>query len=252
MSVSHLSSSFTMISHPSPNFNERPFGAKVKYLILHYTGMATGQAALARLCDRAAQVSAHYLIEEDGRVFSLVPEEKRAWHAGVAFWQGDRDINGLSIGIELVNPGHDSPGYKGNYRPFPAAQMAALGALCRDFLFRHEIVPCHVLGHSDVAPDRKSDPGELFDWPFLASEGIGLWPSDGEEMLVGDWGNIASFQKGLSDYGYPIDITGILDDQTQAVITAFQRHFRPIKVNGSPDQECYVILEKLRRVQKNY
>ena len=234
-----------MIVRPSPNFNDRPSGGKIKYLILHYTGMATGEAALERLCDEASQVSAHYLIEEDGRIFSLVPEEKRAWHAGVAAWEGDSDINGLSIGIEVVNPGHDSPGYVGNYRPFPEAQMMALVLLCGQILSRHQIAPCHVLGHSDVAPGRKRDPGELFDWQRLAVEGIGLWPVD----VAGQGGRsplaVEIFQKKLSDYGYPIAVTGCLDQQTTAVIGAFQQHFRPADISGIFDEECCALIGAL-------
>ena len=230
-----------MIKQTSPNFDDRPKGARIKYLILHYTGMATGRAALERLCDHQSKVSAHYLIEEDGQKYSLVPEIKRAWHAGVASWDGDTDINGLSIGIELVNPGHDSPGYKGDYRPFPAVQMAALKELCKDILSRHNIAPRHILGHSDVAPDRKCDPGELFDWQGLASDGIGLWPENLEDLSVDE----ADFQQKLKNYGYNIEITGTLDQQTQDVICAFQRHFRPADVSGTFDGECHLILENL-------
>ena len=239
-----------MIIRPSPNFNDRPPGAQVKYLILHYTGMATGAAALERLCDAAAQVSAHYLIEEDGQVFSLVPEDKRAWHAGVAGWDGDRDINSLSIGIELVNPGHDSPGYVGDYRPFPEAQMAALTELCGQILSRHQIAPWHVLGHSDVAPDRKQDPGELFDWPGLAADGIGLWPPEELGSGAGDFsGDVAIVQQKLADYGYQIAQTGRLDRQTKSVMRAFQQHFRPADVGGTFDQECCDLLERLLRAK---
>lgn len=237
-----------MIILSSPNFDDRPENSKIKYLILHYTGMATGDLALERLCEAKSKVSAHYLIEEDGRVFSLVPEEKRAWHAGKAAWQGDRDINGLSIGIELVNPGHDAPGYKGDYRPFPAVQMTALAELGQDILSRHEISPWHILGHSDVAPERKCDPGELFDWQWLASEGIGLWPTmngvkSGDELM---------FWQKLSEYGYEIDITDCPNPQTLAVIRAFQRHFRPMDVSGKFDQECYSILENLLNGRKDH
>ncbi|VAV95902.1 FIG001385: N-acetylmuramoyl-L-alanine amidase [hydrothermal vent metagenome] len=236
-----------MISHPSPNFDDRPAAATVKYLILHYTGMATGQAALDRLCDPAAKVSAHYLIEEDGRVFSLVAEHKRAWHAGVSSWAGERDINGLSIGIELVNPGHDEPGYKGDYRSFPKEQMTALGNLCKDILSRHDILPWHILGHSDVAPMRKCDPGELFDWRSLASEGIGLWPERNDPSLGQDWQDISVVQQNLAEFGYDIKVTGKLDSQTRAVLSAFQQHFRPADTAGKSDQECLAILEELRK-----
>ncbi len=237
-----------MIQYHSPNFDNRPPGAGVKYLILHYTGMATGQAALDRLCDGRAKVSAHYLIEEDGRIFALVAEEKRAWHAGVSSWEGETDINGLSIGIELVNPGHDAPGYKGDYRPFPDLQVMSLTGLCQDILARHDIRPCHVLAHSDVAPDRKSDPGELFDWQGLADAGIGLWPSlknDPDGVPV----DLAALQQKLADYGYGIDVTGLMDPQTISVVCAFQRHFRPGNIDGNIDRECHEILNSLLRLK---
>ncbi|MCF6214937.1 MAG: N-acetylmuramoyl-L-alanine amidase [Emcibacter sp.] len=231
-----------MISYLSPNYNDRPEGSEIKYLILHYTGMHTGKAALDRLCDEAAKVSAHYLIEEDGRVFPLVPEDKRAWHAGRSSWEGERDINGHSIGVELVNPGHDSPGYKGDYRPFPEAQMTALIELCHGILTRHDIKPWHVLGHSDVAPTRKCDPGELFDWQRLAEAGIGLWPSNvGKKQSIA--GNAASFQERLSLYGY--ELGGHKDFPAQRIVTAFQRHFRPADINGDIDDECRQILDDL-------
>ncbi len=238
-----------MIQCPSPNFDDRPAGANVKYLILHYTGMATGQAALDRLCNGRAKVSAHYLIEEDGRIFALVGEDMRAWHAGVSSWEGETDINGLSIGIELVNPGHDTPGYKGDYRPFPDQQVMSLIGLCQDILARHDIRPCHVLGHSDVAPGRKSDPGELFDWQRLADAGIGIWPSDNIPHGAGAAGELAAFQQKLADFGYGIDVTGLMDPQTISTVRAFQRHFRPGDIAGNIDRECHEILNSLLRLK---
>jgi N-acetylmuramoyl-L-alanine amidase len=156
---------------PSPNHDERPAGTPIDMLILHYTGMRTGAAAVARLRDPASRVSCHYVVEEDGAVFRLVAEERRAWHAGVSQWRGHTLLNGRSIGIEIVNPGHEW-----GYRPFPALQMAAVCDLCLDVLARHPIPARNVVGHSDVAPDRKEDPGELFDWEGLAANGVGLWP----------------------------------------------------------------------------
>src|SRR4029077_12116286 len=156
----------------SPNHDARPEGGRVDMLVLHYTGMKTAAEAIDRLCDPAAKVSAHYAIDEDGTVWRLVEESRRAWHAGVSFWQGTRDVNAASIGIELVNPGHDW-----GYRAFPDAQMVALETLCHGLLLRHPIPRDRVVGHSDVAPLRKQDPGELFDWPRLAEAGIGLWPT---------------------------------------------------------------------------
>ena len=160
-----------MKTSESPNFDARPPGARIDMLVLHYTGMVSAEAAIERLCDPAAKVSAHYLIDEDGAVRRLVDENHRAWHAGEASWRGKSDINARSLGIELVNPGHEF-----GYRPFPEAQMAALEALAQDILARHTIEARNVVGHSDVAPRRKTDPGELFDWRRLAEAGIGLWP----------------------------------------------------------------------------
>jgi N-acetylmuramoyl-L-alanine amidase len=175
-------------------------------------------------------VSAHYLIEEDGAVWRLVPEDRRAWHVGVSFWAGRRDLNGTSIGIELVNPGHDN-----GYRAFPDRQMAALEALAREILTRHPIPARHVLGHSDVAPRRKTDPGELFDWPRLARAGIGLWPAAaGDAGVVPD---IAETQRLLAAIGYETPQTGALDDETRAVVAAFQRHFRPSRCDGEADAD---------------
>lgn len=214
---------------PSPNHDARPAGQPVDILLLHYTGMPSARDALDRLVDPAAKVSAHYLIDEDGAVWRLVPEERRAWHAGLSSWAGERDINGRSIGIELVNPGHEF-----GYRPFPEEQMRALETLARAILARHPIPACRVLGHSDVAPLRKRDPGELFDWARLARAGIGLWPED-EQAVGGPAADIAALQAGLARYGYAVPRTGVLDDETRAVVTAFQRHFRPAKVDGVPD-----------------
>jgi N-acetylmuramoyl-L-alanine amidase len=227
-----------VIDSPSPNHDARG-DAPVDMLVLHYTGMPTGDAALARMRDPAAKVSAHYMIEEDGRVFRLVPEDRRAWHAGVASWRGHRDINARSVGIEIVNPGHEF-----GYRKFPAAQMAALTALARDILARHSIPSRNVVGHSDVAPARKTDPGELFAWRDLAQAGIGLWPQtaapgpDDRTFRPGEAdGTITTVQRQLSAYGYALDITGVLDDATATVLTAFQRHFRPACIDGALDGE---------------
>ncbi|MCP5366937.1 MAG: N-acetylmuramoyl-L-alanine amidase [Hyphomicrobiales bacterium] len=195
-------------------------------LVLHYTGMRTAAAALDRLCDPAAKVSAHYLVDEDGAVHALVAEDRRAWHAGVASWRGAADVNGRSVGIELVNPGHEF-----GYRPFPDAQMAALADLARGVLARHPIPPRNVVGHSDVAPDRKQDPGELFDWQWLAGQGIGLWPG---APLAGEEGDAEPL---LRAYGY-----GSGDG---AAVAAFQRHFRPARVDGAADAETLGLLRAL-------
>ncbi len=211
--------------HPSPNHEPRPAGRPVDILLLHYTGMAGEAAALERLCDPAARVSAHYLIGEDGRVLRLVAEDRRAWHAGVACWAGERDVNSRSIGIELANPGHEF-----GYRHFPEAQMDSLIALARDILARHPIPSHRVLGHSDVAPARKRDPGELFDWPRLAAAGLGLWPAPADEPAKTP--AEAWFRAGLGRFGYCLPPEA---DPLDEVLAAFQRHFRPEAVTGRPD-----------------
>jgi N-acetylmuramoyl-L-alanine amidase len=215
---------------PSPNFDVRPGTGLIDMLILHYTGMKTAKEALERLCDPAAKVSAHYLIDEDGSVWRLVDETARAWHAGISSWRGRSDINAASIGIELVNPGHEF-----GYRPFPEAQMTALEALAHEILARHPIPPRHVLGHSDVAPQRKDDPGELFDWPRLARAGIGLWPDFSAAMTPPP--TMAEIQRELATIGYTCPASGELDSETRTVITAFQRHYRPTLCDGLADAE---------------
>jgi N-acetylmuramoyl-L-alanine amidase len=219
----------TRIERPSPNQDDRG-GAKVDMLVLHYTGMTSGEAALARLCDPAAKVSAHYTIDEDGTVYAMVPEARRAWHAGVSFWSGAQNINARSIGIELVNPGHEF-----GYRPFPEAQIVALIALCREILKRHTIPSSRVLAHSDIAPARKDDPGELFPWARLASAGIGLWPDKANDPGEGAVAGL------LQRYGY--------DPGTapEKIVTAFQRHFRPSRVDGMADSETRQLLAGLVR-----
>ncbi|MES2255206.1 MAG: N-acetylmuramoyl-L-alanine amidase [Pseudomonadota bacterium] len=216
-----------LVQRPSPNHDARD-GAGVDMLVLHYTGMTSGEAAMARLCDPAAKVSAHYTIDEDGVVYAMVAEERRAWHAGISFWAGARDINTRSIGIELVNPGHEF-----GYRPFPDAQIGALMALCREILGRHSIPPWRVLGHSDVAPARKDDPGELFPWAGLAAAGIGFWPSPGDDP------GEAAVVPLLTRYGYDPEAA------LEKTITAFQRHFRPSRIDGIADNETRKVLAGL-------
>ncbi len=216
----------TCIERPSPNQDAR--GRGVDMLVLHYTGMASAEAALARLCDPAAKVSAHYTIDEDGTVYAMVPETRRAWHAGVSCWAGARDINARSIGIELVNPGHEF-----GYRAFGEPQIAALTTLCQGILARHPIPPRHVLGHSDVAPARKDDPGELFPWARLAASGIGLWPVRGNDP------GEAAVSGLLTHYGYDPGAP------LQKVVAAFQRHFRPSRVDGMADGETRAVLSGL-------
>ena len=235
-----------LIPAPSPNFDLRL--APPDMLILHYTGMPTGQAALERLCDPDAKVSAHYLVEEDGRVFRLVPEERRAWHAGVSFWQGDTDCNGASIGVEIVNPGHEF-----GYRPFPEAQIEAVIALTSDVRTRWTIPDNRIIAHSDVAPDRKQDPGELFPWKRLAEAGHGLWAgpaaAPGSALSLGDEGpGVLVLQGGLARLGYDCARTGHYDQATAVIVTAFQRHWRPERCDGVADGETRARLMALLRI----
>ncbi len=237
-----------IVERPSPNYTARRDEAAVDILLLHYTGMISREHALVRLCDRQAAVSAHYLIDTDGLVYRLVAEEQRAWHAGVSYWGGVRDINSHAIGIELVNPGHAL-----GYRPFPPAQMTALAGLAADILARHQaITPDRVLGHSDVAPARKTDPGEKFNWQWLAERGIGLWPRRAPEAGPSDprpatpgRQEIAQLQKLLVDFGYEVPQSGILGVTSRAALSAFQRHFRPWRIDGLPDRETRARLEDL-------
>lgn len=239
-----------LVERPSPNNDARSPDGTVDMLIVHYTGMTSAEAALDRLCDPDAGVSAHYLIAENGTVYRMVPESRRAWHAGASSWAGETDINDRSIGIELANPGHEL-----GYRPFAEAQMAALEALCADILKRHPIPPRRVLGHSDVAPSRKRDPGEFFDWLRLAAKGIGLWPTlrvprrAGAALGPSDRGaRVAAAQSALAAFGYGLAPTGEYDSLTVDVVVAFQRHFRPRIVDGALDPEAEAILRSLLRM----
>lgn len=234
------------IDAPSPNFNART--APPSMVVLHYTGMQTGEAALARLRDPAAEVSAHWLIEEDGRVFSLVAEERRAWHAGKSFWKGETDINAVSIGVELVNPGHDW-----GYRPFPPPQIDALCDLLDGIRQRWEIPDHRILAHSDVAPDRKLDPGERFPWAELATRGHGLWTepvsAPGAPLAIGEEGvGVFALQAGLTRLGYDCAPSGKFDAATATIVTAFQRHWRPETVDGVADGETRARLVSLLRL----
>lgn len=225
---------------PSPNFDSRE-GAPVTMLVLHYTGMRSAQEAIDRLRDPQAQVSAHYVVEESGTIHQLVQEEMRAWHAGVSAWRGVRQVNAHSIGLEIVNPGHEF-----GYRAFPAVQMNAVVELCQGILVRHPgIEPRNVVGHSDVAPTRKEDPGELFDWEGMAKQGIGLWP--GELAMIET--NATDFlHRDLALYGYDIVAEGVEDAMLTATVRAFQRHFRPGKIDGIWDAACAARLDALLRM----
>lgn len=222
-----------IIETPSPNLDAR---TKVPdMLVLHYTGMESGEAALARLRDPEAKVSSHYLVEEDGRIFRLVPEERRAWHAGVSFWKGEEGVNHASIGIEIVNPGHEF-----GYRPFPQAQIDAVIALVGDIRTRWQIDDNRILGHSDVAPARKQDPGELFPWKQLAQAGHGIWveadPAPGEPLVEGAEGvGVFALQAGLTRLGYDCAPSGRFDQATREVVSAFQRHWVQTRWDGVAD-----------------
>ena len=215
---------------PSPNHAPRSADLPIDTLVLHYTGMASAQAALDRLCDPAAQVSAHYLVEEDGGVWALVHEALRAQHAGQSFWRGHTGLNDRSIGIEIVNPGHAH-----GYRDFPAAQMAAVCELCLEVLGRHPIPARNVVAHSDIAPDRKEDPGEKFDWPGLASQGVGLWPLGTPDAGTAAVDDTDEVRAGLRWLGYDVAAAGPADAALASVLRAFQRHWRPEAVTGRAD-----------------
>ena len=223
------------INRFSPNHGPRPEPARIDMLVLHYTGMTTATAALGRLCDPIARVSAHYVIEENGVIWRLVPESRRAFHAGVSCWEGERDLNAVSLGIEIVNPGHEW-----GYRPFPEAQMASVEHLCRDLVARYPIPPHRVVGHSDIAPERKSDPGELFDWARLARAGIGIWPPS-KPAPRGFTIDPAESLGHLSSIGYCAN----LESQTPALV-AFQRRFRQSCCDGRLDAETATRLSEVR------
>lgn len=238
-----------VIERPSPNRDERPAGrGPVDTLVLHYTGMASAEAALARLTDPAAKVSAHWCIGEDGTLWRLVPEEQRAWHAGLSEWRGRRSVNDFSIGIELVNPGHEL-----GYRPFPPAQMEALIDLACAIRARHPIEARNVVAHADIAPRRRQDPGELFDWARLARAGIGLWPDDaepparaGRTLREGERGDaVRRQQERLRAVGYGLAADGVFGPATAAVVRAFQRHFRQARIDGAIDTGTAHALERV-------
>ncbi len=238
------------IDAPSPNFDARH--APPDMVVLHYTGMKTGEAALARLRDPAAKVSAHYLVEEDGRVFALVEEARRAWHAGVSFWKGDDDINARSIGVEIVNPGHEH-----GYRPFPEAQIGAVIDLLTDIRGRWTIPDARILAHSDVAPERKEDPGELFPWKRLHGAGHGLWAeptaAPGEALGAGDEGvGVFALQAALTRLGYDSVPTGTYEARTAGIVTAFQRHWAPHRLDGVADGETRARLMGVLRAAQAY
>jgi N-acetylmuramoyl-L-alanine amidase len=231
----------------SRNCEPRNGHARPNILLLHYTGLPSCAEAIDWLRRPDSKVSCHYVVDESGRITQMVAEDMRAWHAGLSYWAGEKDINSASIGIEIHNPGHDA-----GYPEFPELQMAAVEALCRDIIFRNGIRPERVLAHSDVAPARKRDPGEKFDWARLARAGIGHWvepvpydPGDGDVRVAESGPPVANAQSMLSEYGYGIEATGRYDAVTGFVVKAFQRHFRPGRVDGRLDPSTTATLERL-------
>lgn len=229
---------------PSPNHDQR--SDAVAMIVLHYTGMPTLADSLDRLRSPAAEVSCHYVVAEDGEVFRLVAERNRAWHAGSSFWRGARDVNGISIGIELQNPGHEW-----GYRDFPDTQIISLITLIRDIGTRHQIPGINIVGHSDIAPDRKRDPGDRFPWQRLADAGIGVWSGekkDVEARQVVDWtymSAVMAIQDGLIDLGFDLRPTGTYCDDTKNAVTAFQSHWQQSRTDGMADSETAAILARL-------
>ena len=235
--------SHTITQRPSPNHDARV--RPLSHIILHYTDMADAKAALTRLCDEDAKVSAHYFIHRGGEIVQLVNDERRAWHAGVSYWRGETDMNSASLGIELDHNGHDD---KGKMAGFPAVQMQALIWLLQELTARHDIVPQNILGHSDIAPGRKIDPGEAFDWAALNKAGFGLWldsvkTEDVAPLAEGSEDKaVAPLQKALAAFGYQILADGSYGPKTKAVISAFQRHFRARLVDGIADAETQTLV----------
>lgn len=230
---------------PSPNHGARAPGSPVDMIVLHHTGMANAEGALAWLCDPRSEVSSHYFVFEDGRIVALVDEGRRAWHAGLSCWAGETDINSRSIGIEIAHEG------EANGLPYPDAQVDAVIALCHDILGRHPIPPERVLGHADVAPLRKEDPGRSFPWRRLHEAGVGHWvpPAPivtGKALQEGDRGpKVAALRAALAAYGYGLAPGEAYDPDTGAVVRAFQRHFRPERVDGIADASTIATLERL-------
>src|ERR1700744_2753392 len=231
---------------PSVNYGDRDKGRLPDRILLHYTGMPDVEGALARLCTAGTDVSAHYVVLEDGRIVQCVPEAKRAWHAGVSSWAGEQDINSCSIGVEIVNRGHDW-----GYPEFPLRQIAAVIALCRGIMLRRNVPTHRVLAHSDVAPSRKKDPGEKFPWHSLANSGVGHWVQPAPIMrsdtlklgIISEEGR--NLQHALARYGCGVPITAKYDGPTMEVVTAFQRHFRPARVDGIADLSTLTTLHEL-------
>jgi N-acetylmuramoyl-L-alanine amidase len=233
--------------HPSPNAGERRKGLSPRLVVLHYTGMTSAEQAIEWLANPKSKVSCHYVVDEEGRITQMVPEGKRAWHAGASHWAGEADINSVSIGIEIQNPGHDR-----GYPDFPLGQMQGIAALCRDIARRRAVPPEGILAHSDVSPGRKIDPGEKLDWGWLARAGVGHWvepapldPACADLVPEDETGTIAEAQALLRRYGYDIEVHGGLDARTRVVVRAFQTHFRPKRVDGQLDRATFDTLSRL-------
>jgi N-acetylmuramoyl-L-alanine amidase len=253
-------SALRIIDRPSPNFDTRT--RAIDLVVLHYTGMQDDETALARLTDPAPvagkypgpwqsddiapdaplpRVSTHYVVDEAGGVFRLVDEEVRAWHAGVSSWRGEGDVNSRAIGIEIVNGGHDF-----GLPDFPDAQIEAVIALVRDILERRHLKPASVVAHSDIAPERKLDPGEKFPWKRLAAAGVSIWP---KQMASGvsETDAVIGLQERLARIGYAVQATGAVDPATKAALAAFQRRFRPARIDGAADEETLALVKALAR-----
>ncbi|MDQ8727804.1 N-acetylmuramoyl-L-alanine amidase [Bradyrhizobium sp. LHD-71] len=235
---------------PSANYGDRRGERAPDMIVLHYTGMSDAEVAIRRLTNAGTEVSAHYIVREDGRIIQCVPESLRAWHAGAATWGADTDVNSCSIGIEIVNGGHDY-----GLPPYPLRQIAAVIALCKGIMIRRNIVRERVLGHSDVAPGRKQDPGEKFPWQLLADSGVGLYvlPAKivpGPTLQIGETGaDVLALQEALAGYGYSVTASGQYDSTTRDVVAAFQRHFRPARVDGIADPSTLTTLRDLLRAR---
>ena len=246
-------SALNIIPRPSPNFDART--RPIDLVVLHYTGMQDAEAALSRLTDPApvagrfpgpwrlpdvapdaplARVSSHYVVDEAGKIFGVVAEDNRAWHAGASSWEGEGDVNSRAIGVEIVNGGHDF-----GLPDFPDAQIEAVIALVGDILGRWSLKPARVVAHSDIAPDRKLDPGEKFPWKRLAAAGVSIWP---HPVAVHDEDPVTALQERLARFGYGVSASGTIDAATKAALIAFQRRFRPSRIDGAPDKETLELL----------
>lgn len=231
---------------PSANYGDRRNDRMPSLIVLHYTGFADERTAIARLTTTGTETSAHYLVLEDGRVLQLVPESKRAWHAGASSWAGEADVNSISIGIEIVNGGHDR-----GLPAYPLRQIAAVITLCKGIMIRRNIPRHRVVGHSDIAPGRRQDPGEHFPWQLLADSGVGYCVpqariTPGSTLAVGSTGDdVRALQEGLAQLGYDLPITGQYDFPTLEIVAAFQRHYRPALFDGIADNSTLLTLKRL-------